>query len=248
MSAPFGVDRPDGSKIENVLRKLKRVSDPMFRLPLFPLNTVLFPKMPLSLHIFEERYKLMMRRCIDERLPFGVILLESGSEVKGFGPSPVPYSVGCTAVINHVQTLPQGRLNLTAIGDQRFRTIELEHDEPYLVGQVEFLDMVPPAADDNLNTHVNPLRDWIERYLSVLERTERVRFDRNQLPTGDLDLAYFAATILKVGNEEKQALLAQNDMLALLRSLRKAYAKEVTILDLMLQANESEEVLPFSLN
>ena len=55
----------------------------MFEIPLFPLNTVLFPGMPLSLHIFEERYKLMIKHCLDEECPFGVLLIREGKEVDG---------------------------------------------------------------------------------------------------------------------------------------------------------------------
>ncbi|MDZ4768092.1 MAG: LON peptidase substrate-binding domain-containing protein [Chloroflexota bacterium] len=220
----------------------------MYRLPLFPLNTVLFPKMPLSLHVFEERYKLMMQRCLSERKPFGVVLIESGAEVEGFGGQTIPYTVGCTAVINHVQTLPMGRLNLTAIGEQRFSVTGLEPGQPYLVGQVENLTLDMTANSALIRTPADRLRLWIERYLSVLEQTERVQFDRAQLPVNNADLAYLAAAILKIPNEEKQALLAENDLLALLRSLRKIYRKEVTILDVMLEASEKEEPLPFSLN
>ena len=55
----------------------------MIELPLFPLNTVLFPGMPLGLHIFEDRYKLMIGQCVQERRPFGVVLIRSGQEALG---------------------------------------------------------------------------------------------------------------------------------------------------------------------
>ncbi|MCS7071304.1 MAG: LON peptidase substrate-binding domain-containing protein, partial [Anaerolinea sp.] len=77
----------------------------MVMLPLFPLNTVLFPGIPISLHIFEDRYKLMINRCLNSQMPFGIVLLQSGSEVQGAGPAPQPYSIGCTAHIVQVQRL-----------------------------------------------------------------------------------------------------------------------------------------------
>ena len=79
----------------------------MFELPLFPLNTVLFPGMPLTLHIFEDRYKLMIGKCIQERQPFGVVLIRRGLEA--LGPVADTHSVGCMAFIRQVERLEQGR-------------------------------------------------------------------------------------------------------------------------------------------
>ena len=81
----------------------------MLKLPLFPLRTVLFPGMPLALHIFEDRYKEMMRRCIERSSPFGVVLIKHGDEV---GPAAEPYAIGCTARVVQVEPLPEGRMNL----------------------------------------------------------------------------------------------------------------------------------------
>ena len=81
----------------------------MYELPLFPLNTVLFPGMPIKLHIFEERYKLMISRCYTEGQPFGVALIKSGNEV---GRKAEPFLVGCTAVITELEPLPDGRMNI----------------------------------------------------------------------------------------------------------------------------------------
>jgi len=68
-------------------------------LPLFPLNTVLFPGATLPLHVFEERYKQMINQCLESRSPFGVLLIRSGNEV---GTPTEPFEVGTTASIAHV--------------------------------------------------------------------------------------------------------------------------------------------------
>ena len=78
-------------------------------LPIFPLNTVLFPGARLPLHIFEERYKAMINACIDERRPFGVCLIRSGSEP---GAPAEPFNVGTTAHIRQVQRLEDGKPGL----------------------------------------------------------------------------------------------------------------------------------------
>src|SRR5947209_7299372 len=111
--------------LESVLESLL-----MVELPLFPLNTVLFPTAPLTLHIFEERYKEMVSRCIAEDIPFGVVLIREGQEA---GAPAVPFEVGTTAQIVSVEKLLQGRMNLIAVGRKRFRLLDTSHARPYLV-------------------------------------------------------------------------------------------------------------------
>src|SRR5207248_5482663 len=113
-------------------------------LPLFPLNTVLFPGMPLPLHIFEERYKLMIGRCIEDERPFGVVLIQSGPEVGG---PAVPHKVGTTAHIAAVKRADDGRMNLIAIGQERFQIREGVRQEPYLIARVEALADKEPEAE-----------------------------------------------------------------------------------------------------
>jgi hypothetical protein len=108
----------------------------MERLPLFPLRTVLFPGAALPLHVFEERYKVMVQRCIDARAPFGVTLIRSGEEVGG---PAEPYGIGTAASIARVQRLPDGRMNLIVLGKRRFRILRLDRSETYLTGDVEYL-------------------------------------------------------------------------------------------------------------
>ncbi len=78
----------------------------MFEIPLFPLNTVLFPGTPIHLHIFEERYKQMINLCLQEQRPFGVVLIRNGMEA--LGPLAEPFHIGCTAEIAHVERLEDG--------------------------------------------------------------------------------------------------------------------------------------------
>ena len=92
-------------------------------LPVLPLNAVLFPGGRLPLHIFEERYKLMISRCVERGEPFGVCLIRRGSEV---GEAAVePFRVGTTAHIRELQELAEGRLNIVCTGGQRFTIREI---------------------------------------------------------------------------------------------------------------------------
>ena len=110
-------------------------------LPLFPLERVLFPGTSLSLHIFEPRYRNMIGRCIDQNAPFGVLLIKEGSEG---GEPAIPHAVGTTARIVHVTRHPDGRMNIRARGEHRFRLVSLIQEQPHLVGRIEEI-----AEDDD---------------------------------------------------------------------------------------------------
>ena len=111
----------------------------VMEIPLFPLRSVLCPGVALPLHIFEERYRLMINRCIERGEPFGVVLLREGPEV---GPLKGQVAaVGTTAAIRRAGTYPDGRLDILTVGQQRFRLEGVDNvSEPYLVGQVSLLD------------------------------------------------------------------------------------------------------------
>jgi ATP-dependent Lon protease len=101
------------------------------RIPLFPLNVVLFPGEQLPLHIFEPRYRRMVRECLDTKLPFGMLLALPNGVV----------SVGCTAEILEVlKRHEDGRLDIITVGRDPFRVVEFFNDAPLLEGQIDFLE------------------------------------------------------------------------------------------------------------
>ena len=104
-------------------------------LRLFPLRFVLFPGMPVSVQVFEPRYLTLVEECLQSGEPFGISLIERGPEVGG---SATPHLVGCTAEIEDVAPLGDGRLALSARGGRRFRITRLIHDHPYLAADVEY--------------------------------------------------------------------------------------------------------------
>ena len=112
-------------------------------IPLFPLHTVLFPGAVLPLHIFEERYRQLVREGRD----FGVVLIQQGREV---GSVPQVHDVGTLATLEEVDPLPDGRYNVVVKGLQRFRLLSVGEPEPYLVGEAELLADPPPTAGTRL--------------------------------------------------------------------------------------------------
>ncbi|MDT8305198.1 MAG: LON peptidase substrate-binding domain-containing protein [Anaerolineae bacterium] len=217
-----------------------------FELPLFPLQTVLFPGMPLALHIFEPRYRQMVGECLRERQPFGVVLIREGDEVGDVLVEPFP--IGCTAEIAQMQPLEDGRMQLLVIGRERFRILQLHHDQPYLTGTVEDF----PLQDGGPENHaaVAALRPWVEEYLLLLSEAGELEFDATRLPSEPEMLAYLAATVLQVPVLEKQALLAEPAATNLLNDMRGIYRRELPLLRAMLQFREEVPAgpEPFSLN
>src|SRR5438034_9441063 len=97
-------------------------------LPLFPLNVVLFPHMPLPLHIFEPRYRQMIADCLEEGHSFGLVAIQEGSET---GPA-TPYDIVTLAKIVRIDRLDDGRMNLLGMGASRLQIVGTAIDRPYL--------------------------------------------------------------------------------------------------------------------
>jgi len=174
-------------------------------LPLFPLNSVLFPGAMLPLHIFEERYKLMIGRCLQSGSPFGVLLIRSGNEV---GEATEPFEVGTTARIVRVQHLDEGRMNLVCLGERRFRLLRKLRETPYLVGEVEPLDSTDIEGEDvaELAETVAALfAEYYRIYLAVSNQWAR----QIGMPGGAAELADFVGSRLAVSPWTKQRLLEE---------------------------------------
>ena len=122
-------------------------------LPLFPLSTVLFPEGPLSLRIFETRYVDMVRGCMREGSPFGVVMIRSGAEV---GPVSEVAELGTTARIVDFSALPDGLLGITCTGERKFRVLKRRQRPDGLnLGEVEYCPpepvLEPPDEYRNLS-------------------------------------------------------------------------------------------------
>lgn len=172
-------------------------------LPLFPLDVVLFPGMMLPLHIFEERYRTMVQRCVRLGTPFGVVLTRGT-----VGGREVPYEVGTTATISEAQRLVGGRYEITTVGVERFVIRSIVYDaEPYLVGQVEPLETLDAetAEAQMLSAQLRPLLD---RYIELLGTIIDRRFTISPYPDDPTIRAFLGAILLQVPNPEKQALLS----------------------------------------
>ena len=114
-------------------------------MPMFPLGTVLFPYALLPLHVFEPRYRLMMRHVLAGDREFGVVLIERGSEVGG---GDTRFDVATIARVVQASELPDGRFALATVGMRRVRVVRWLDDDPYPRAEVAALDDPPATADD----------------------------------------------------------------------------------------------------
>lgn len=203
----------------------------MALLPLFPLNTVLFPGMQLKLHIFEPRYKELIKQCIDRNEPFGVVLVRPDAEIGN--QDSVPFDVGCTAKIGEVQRLPLGRMNIVTTGHRRFRIKALDRSKPVLLGEVDYF---LPEADRPgvIKVYSKALRPLLLRYLDILSSSSDSHFDPEQLPRQPRTIAQIGSILLQADNLQKQELLSIGSLSKLLTTLVDIYRLETMLLKVRL--------------
>jgi Lon protease-like protein len=194
-------------------------------LPLFPLTTVLFPGMRLPLHIFEQRYRQLVRDLLDQPEPrrFGVIAIRKGRETGADGVTAL-HEVGCVATVRQVKPLDDGRYDLVAVGTERFRLLALDRSLPYFKGEVELLtekveggaDMEAQRVQAAFRGYLNALADRGGGVISVAD-----------LPDEPLLLSYIVAAAMIIDLPERQALLAAPDGLTRLRAERSLLVREI---------------------
>jgi uncharacterized protein len=178
---------------------------PEHDLPLFPLNTVLFPRMPLPLRIFEPRYQEMMTRCLRERIGFGVVLIREGAEVGGTAD---PFTVGTVTRIISADELEDGRMNILTMGMVRFRLLKTHDTHPYLSGDIEIWqdEMGDTRALPRLTKLAH--RAYINYVVELSElMDEEDRPGQIVAPQDPQILSYTIASNLQIPNEDKQRLL-----------------------------------------
>lgn len=178
-------------------------------IPIFPLGLVLLPAMPLPLHIFEERYKLMTKTCMEQDREFGIVYF-SGDQFE---------AKGCTAVIEKViKKYSDGRLDILTQGRNRFAIKELFDEKPYLQASVEFFDDRPAE-----NTNAESFQKLVHRVIQLLKQinpiTDQYKDDSFSGPLDSKAVSFLAAACDGFSFEEKQRFL---EMTSTARRLRKA--------------------------
>lgn len=162
-------------------------------LPLFPLDLVLLPSVPLPLHIFEPRYKEMIKECLEKKSPFGIIRAKEESFV----------NTGCTAdIMNVLKTYPDGRMNILVEGQKRFEVLQVNQERSFLQAEVFYLDdETDPAAAEDIQKALALHGEIMELAGAKAEEAEKAN---------TAQIAYRLAGSLPFDPDFQQALLEMN--------------------------------------
>jgi Lon protease-like protein len=174
-------------------------------LPLFPLPVVLFPGVPMPLHVFEDRYRRLLSDVRVTNSLFGVSFFNEG---EGEGGRPPVGHVGCVAEVVEAQPLEDGRSNILTVGVVRYRVVGyVEAEEPYLVARVEFFE--DEAEDEALLA--SRAAEVTEVFGRIARAVRTLNDDRAALPELSTDeperLSFLVAAAMEMDNELKQELL-----------------------------------------
>jgi hypothetical protein len=190
--------------------------------------------MRLPLHIFEQRYRQLVRDLLDQPEPrrFGVIAIRKGRETGAEGVTAL-HEIGCVATVRQVKPLDDGQYDLVVVGTQRFRLLTLDRSVPYFHGEIE------PLADDISDTEggaevaalaAQRVQAAFRAYLNALTDRGGGVITVADLPDEPLLLSYIVAAAMIIDLPERQALLAAPDALTRLRAERSLLVREVGML------------------
>jgi uncharacterized protein len=200
-------------------------------LPLFPLGTVLFPGLVQPLHIFEERYRVLIRHLVarvEGRREFGVVAIRRGWEVEQGSATVALYDVGCTAEIRQVTEHPDGTFDITTVGRRRFSVGQIVGGEtPYLQARVRELPE-KPGPDGDADQLAPRVLSAFGRYLRLV-RVDAAELPE-QLPEDPLVLSHLVAATANLTIAERQQLLATEDTATRLRKELVLLHRESTLL------------------
>ena len=203
-------------------------SEDVVELPLFPLNLVLFPGMPLPLHIFEERYKAMIGDCLRNNSPFGVSLIRSGQEV---GAPAEPNRTGTTARVLRSELLEQGRMNILTKGERRYEIIEITQEEPHVAALVKLLG---EPVGENFSGITPELTEEYTRLIRGLTTLSGGYTAQVTVPENPVELSYMIAANLDAPTPVRQELLEAptaadrlNRLIPLLKRRNHALQEEI---------------------
>ena len=177
----------------------------LHELPLFPLPVVLFPGVPLPLHIFEQRYRQMLLDIRVAQNLFGLAYFDPTTVETDVPPAG---HIGCVAEVTEVQTFPDGRSNILTLGVIRFRIdAYVERGDPYLVARVSYFE------DDEEDEEIlgAPSKEVAEMFTRIAQAVRTINDERATLPdisnTEPQRLSFLVAAAMEIDAEVKQELL-----------------------------------------
>lgn len=208
---------------------------PVDTTPMFPLGTVLVPGGLMPLHVFEPRYRELVRTCLDDDREFGVVLIARGSEVGG---GEVRTDVGCLARIQTARETPDGRYGILCAGTTRIRVVEWLPDDPYPQARTEpWPDEPDDVSDDDLAARAEALAVLLRRTLALgSEAGLRVPPATIELSSDPATLSFQAAALAPLGALDMYEALAEPSTSARLDAVTRAVASARELIEMQLRA------------
>jgi uncharacterized protein len=211
-------------------------------LPLFPLQTVLYPGLPIPLHVFEERYRQMFARILDGEMRFGVVAIVRGRDVDV---AAAYHPIGCVADVGEVHRYPDGRLDVVARGRSRFRIDGVVQAAPYIVAEVSTLTEAAGEAAEQRTLKAGRL---FTRYVTTLMRMVGEEVESIDIPDDPVAASYLVAAGLQVDLADKQRLLTIPSAAERLAFEASLLRRELVLLQHLRVAGPAQTATPFSLN
>jgi uncharacterized protein len=199
-------------------------------MPLFPLGTVLFPGLVLPLHIFEQRYRQLVRDLQQAPEPrcFGVIAIREGRETGADGARSL-YETGCTATVRHISERDDGRFDLVNVGTDRFRLMSVDRSGEYLRGEIEVLAEATGNRSD-AKREVEAVQRAFRGYIDALTESGAARANIPEPPREPVALSYLVAACVIADLPVRQTLLEQPDAARRLAAEHALLARETAML------------------
>ena len=198
----------------------------MPQLPLFPLQIVVFPGETVPLHIFEPRYRQLVKDTLASGEPFGIVLSRRSSNRRQTRPEASEereptHEIGCTVRLESQDAFPDGRYNIECVGEQRFRILEKLGERPYWVAEVELLEDPADAFSEGALTASEETAEHYREHLGLALTLQNCWQRSYRLPRRPADLVNHIAASIEAPESVKQEVLKSESTLEQLRLLSR---------------------------
>jgi uncharacterized protein len=211
-------------------------------LPLFPLQTVLYPGLPIPLHVFEDRYRRMFKRVLDGDRRFGVVAIVKGRDVDT---GATYHPVGCVAEVAEVDRHADGRLDVLARGRRRFEIDGVAQTAPYILAEVREL---PETTGEGAEQRTVMTGRLFTRYVTTLLSMANEPAEPVDVPDDPVAASYLVAAGLQVDLADKQRLLTIGSASERLAAEAALLRRELALLEHFRVAGPAPTATPFSVN
>lgn len=206
-----------------------------FKCPLFLLpGVILFPGMNLPLHIFEEKYMIMISQCLEGDKRFGAVYLRGN----------VCAEIGTIAEIINVEKLEDGKFNLLTEGKQRFKIVDLISEKPFYQALVEIYKDKQEKVTEKMKKSINEIRDLSKIALKLFDKVSKQELSKKiDLPEDPNELLFLIAANLSCSHEIKQSILESRSVRERAKKIHKLLKEEIDRLEVILQNKKTKDVV-----